>query len=663
MTEFSPTLFAQADPVPKTVPQIVPNGPTGQPAFVNQPVVINTFENVEMERLRLAEEVAKLERDDADFREQVAKLQAKLAATSLAGITPSSMPNDYRTFISANAGDIKRSQMYHSLLKSLLNDLTPQSPYRARTLDDTSNPQQGADKLLKLAEYEEDDDICRTIRGHIASLTGGRRDDAKRQFEIARQIERMAAERRRLEWNLRMANGQNPLTGEDRATEDDRAYIRTQIEDVAKEVKALEDERKSLSHLVTAEVRKLQFQQFIIELAVQQRYIHALIASGFYRNSFKGADLSLSKEAYPSGHSSQSNGGKNGRPEVSQATSDAGAAALPEGAPVSSLAAAELPVMNTVTGLESFLLNRIRDAIKDREAIDNMLRENQISAAESLLRKMMLTAKYQPELQTLPYEDRQRILQLGLKTRKLSDALNSKDYPLISKLADEIEKEGSDAGVSDLKVFAAEHPRKALHWARQAEVALKAGNAKAAQSLMEAAVRRAPLDPEVARKIDSLQTGAVSDSKSLDDLEAILDRGDYKAAFDRMNEFLPLAAGSKDADMKSKYEALVEREKSLRAALEKSDVFVRRSSYPDAWMVLCEVDPAVAEDPRINLRKSQISGKCARFVSAYTNAHEREGSGKHALALAWYITALSESPNSEELQAKVNELGARFLED
>ncbi|MBJ7325869.1 MAG: hypothetical protein JHC52_00835 [Chthoniobacterales bacterium] len=491
----------------------------------------------------------------------------------------------------------------------------------------------------------------------------------RRQTEINRQITRLTAERKRLEWNLRMANGVNPLSGEQRATEDERAYIRKQIDDVAQEVKALDDEKKSLSHLVTAEIRKLQFQQFIIELAVQQRYIHSLIACGFYRNSFAGGDMKVSEDAYPAGHSSKNEknpGADSPAPSQSgeQETStspDGGAASLPVAAPASAIPATELPVISTITGLEAFLLNRIRDTIKERQSIDNMLTEGQVSAAESVLRKMMLTAKYQPELQTLPYADRQKILRFGQDVKKLSDALNSRDYAEILRLADEMEANGTDTGASDLKVFAAEHPRKALHWAKQAELALKTGDRKSAQSLMEAAVRRAPLDSAVSEKINQLQGDALDNTDLAEDLQGIIDKEDYQAAFVRMNEFAPLVTNDDNQELRSQYEQLVEKEKTLRKALETCDTLERRGNYPEAWMVLCALEAPVASDSRVNLRKSQLAGKSSRFVSSYTNGAEREQSGKHALALAWYLSALSEAPGSEELQAKVTALGGTLL--
>lgn len=629
--------FGQAPSAPLS------NGAAGGGPIMNQPVVINTFENVEMERLRLADETAKLSDEERDFREQTAKLQLKLAETSLAGMTPASLPSDYRTFMSANEGDIQKSIAYYDLIKSVLNDLTPESPYRTRSSGDTSNPERASKKLLDLSGYAEDDDICRTIRGHLSSLTGGRVDDKERVRQINREIDTLAAERKTKEWNLKMSYNVNSLTGKQSGTDDERRFLQDQIEDLKGRIAALENEKKSLSHLVTAEVRKLQFQQLIVELAAQQRYIHSLIASGFYRNSFKGGDLALSQQAYPAGSSG-------GSQKDADAKNTEGTGSTPK-----------IPYISTITGLEAFLLNRIRDAGKDRQAIDNMLQEKQISAAESTLRKMVLTAKYQPELQTIPYSDRQRIQQFGQNIKKISDAVNSKDYPKIAELAQEIEKTSNDAGTSDLRAFAAEHPRKALHWAQQARLAMKVGDKKSSSTLMEAAIRRDPLNPKLERKIDDIQESALEDTESLEALKIIVKAQDHKAAFDRMGEFAALLGKGSNSELKVRYEALVEREKNLRASLEKCDAFERRSAYPEVWIALSEIDPASNADSRVVDRKAKVSGKCPRFISDYTSALEQEKKGKLGQALAMYLSALDASPSNEILVGKVTELGKQIL--
>jgi hypothetical protein len=633
-------LCAQNEPISQ-----LSSGNSAQTPILNQPVVISTFENVEMERLRIAEETAKAERDEIDFQKQVATIQKKLAEASATSIIPESLPTDYRSFLSANAGDIEKSAEYYAELKTVLNDLVPNSPYKARTTSDSSSPLRASEKLAKLSSYPEDNDVSRIISGHISSLAGGRVDDQRRQLEINRELQRLAAERKRLEWNLKMSYSPNLVDGRTSSTEDERNFIRQQIDDVKAEAQRYEDEKKSLSHLITTETRKLQFQQFIVELALQQRYIHALISCGFYRSSFKGGDLNLNKDAYPSGRPSQGTGNEN-TPSVPSAG----------GAPT------QLPVISTITGMEAFLQSRIRDAIQERESIDNMLRENQLGAAESLLRKMVLTAKYQPELQTIPFQSRQSILQSGRKLRQISDAVNAKDYDEILKLVDSIEANEPLAGMADLKSFANEHPRKALHWARQAELAMKAGDKKTMSSLMDIAIRRAPLNQEVAQKIQSIQENAQSNNDLLEELKRIVSAGDYRTSFERMNEFAPLAQSSNtDSKLKDAYEQLIESEKALRVAIEKTDSLENKGLMPEAWIELNALPQPIANDARILERKNRISAECPKFIKAYQKAINYERENQPAKALAWYLNALVESPSNNAITSKVNLLGGGIL--
>ena len=633
-------LCAQNQPISQ-----LSSGNSAQSPIFNQPLVVPAFENVEMERLRIAEETAKAERDEIDFQKQVAAIQKKLAEASATSIIPESLPTDYRSFLSANAGDIEKSAEYYAELKSVLNDLVPNSPYKARTTSDSSNPLRASEKLAKLSSYPEDNDISRIISGHISSLTGGRVDDQRRQLEINKELQRLAAERKRLEWNLKMSYSPNLVDGRTSSTEDDRNFIRQQIEDVKAEAQRYEDEKKSLSHLITTETRKLQFQQFIVELALQQRYIHALVACGFYRSSFKGGDVNLNKEAYPSGRPTQGGDSQN-----TSAVSTAG------GAPT------QLPLISTITGMEAFLQSRIRDAIQERESIDNMLRENQLGAAESLLRKMVLTAKYQPELQTIPFQSRQSILQSGRKLRQISDAVNAKDYDEILKLVDSIEANEPLAGMADLKSFANEHPRKALYWARQAELAMKAGDKKTMSSLMDIAIRRAPLNEEVAQKIQSIQENAQSNNDLLEELKRIVSAGDYRTSFERMNEFAPLSQSSNtDFKLKDAYEQLIESEKALRVAIEKTDSLENKGLMPEAWIELNALPQPITNDARVLERKNRISAECPKFIKAYQKAINYERENQPAKALAWYLNALVESPSNNAITSKVNLLGGGIL--
>jgi len=639
---FQIICLAQAPPssipanpgIPGSASGLSGKGRSGQPGVINQPVIVSSFEDVEMERLRISEEVGKMERNELAFREQVLMLQKKIASASIVAATPESLPTDYRSFISSNAGNIEQSDRYYTLLKATLNDLIPTSPYEVPGANTISDPNRALAKLVKLSEFAEDEDISRTIRAQIAAIRGGAYNDTNRTRQIDKELGDIAKEKKRQEYNYKFTSGVSPLTGRPNGSVADRALILDKVKTLKERENKLREEKNGLSRAVTKTARKLQFQQLIVELAFQQRYIHSLIACGFYR--FFSPDMALSKDAYPSRES---------KPAPSQGTSSNPNAASGTNS-ASSPPGSEIPLLSTVIGLEAFLQNRIRDAVKDREAMENMLKSNQISGAESLLRKMVLTAKYQPELNTIPYEERQRVHQFGQDMKKLSDALNSRNYVEMKKLAEGIKGKNTDVGMADIEAFATEHPKKALFWVRQAEVALKVGDRKSMQSLMSAAVERAPLDPEVDREIKELQDAVIEDRKLGDELEQIVKAKDYRQAFDRMNEFAPLADSSTDKQLKADFEDLIEKEKTIRTTLEKSDAFAERSNYSGAWVVLSEVDSGVEEDSRLANRKSQIAGKNPRFISAYSKGVEHEKSGETALALAWYLSALSEAPGS-----------------
>lgn len=612
----------------------------------NQPVILNSFESVEKERLRISEELAKSEREEASFREQQLMLQKKIASASLTAAAPESVPTAYRTFLSLKEGDISRSENYYNLLKSILNDLTPQSPYQVRSSAEGTNPKRAWENLLKLDEFPEDEGLGRTLRGHLSEFYGGRKDDLQRIGNINTKLTKLDKDKKSLEYNIKVSYQTNPLSGRERGNDADREAYGKRIEAIEIEVAKLQSEKDALSHVVTEAVRKLQYQQFTVELAIQQRYIHALIACGFYKGAPSRGDLSLSEEAYPGS-------GKDGAdaPETGALTP---AAAIP---PV------KIPVYNTITGLETFLTNIIRDSIKDREAIDNMLGEKQVSAAEALVRKMTTIARYQPELNTIPYHSRQIIHHYGQNVRALSDAVTALDYDEITKLSGKIERAAGDIDLKDATHFAAEHPGKARYLVRQAQMALEAGDPVSAQALTDAAMKRAPMDSSVGKMIRDLQDSFLQKKSLGDELKKVVDAGDYRTAYDRFKDFAPLAGNSTEEDMKLKYENLVSTEKDLRTALEKCDTFERRSSYPDSWMTLINLDPVLENDSRVTQRKTSMTGKCPRFISAYSQAADFEKAGSDAISLAWYLSALDESPGNADLIKKIEFLGGKLLKN
>jgi hypothetical protein len=285
-----------------------------------------------------------------------------------------------------------------------------------------------------------------------------------------------------------------------------------------------------------------------------------------------------------------------------------------------------LPMISTITGLESFLLNRIRDAKTDRASVENMLKTKQMSAAESLLRKMVSTAKYQPELQTFPYEERQKIHEYTKTIRQLMEAVNSKDWPEIQSLSDKLDQESSDIGWHDLKAFAKENRDKSLLWTKMAEVAMRIGDLQGAEALLDAARKRAPMNKEVSEAISNTQDKTLTSEKLKEQLDQIFKNEDYIQAFGRMGEFVPLIAAMKNEQQKSAYEALIEKEKRVKVALEKSSSLQQMNAAADAWMELECLPDSLNKDKRVLEKKSVLATDCGQFISFYGKGKKYEAS-------------------------------------
>ena len=638
---------------------IPPANPASMIATPPGSVVVNSFESVEMEKLRIAKEAGKLEREEAEFKEGVLKLQKKLMDASADAVTPANLPSDYNSFINAPSKDVNRSVLYYGQLKEALNQLTPLSPYLARTTGDTVNTVKAGEILNKMGDFEEDEGISRTILSQWSAKEGSVRDDAARMAQINNSISQLEKERDRLQWNYNQGGKINPLTGKPFTNDKDQENVLEQKDRVKEQIAELVKEKQGFRNFLNTPLRKLEFQQFIVQLASQQRYIHALIACGFYRNVFPGGDMSLSDKAYPSGSSNNGGAGNGG------ANSGGSSAVSPQTAPTSAGAAASqgLPMISTITGLESFLLNRIRDAKTDRASVENMLKTKQMSAAESLLRKMVSTAKYQPELQTLPYEERKKIHEYTKTIRQLTEAVNSKNWPEIQSLSDKLEQESSDVGAEDLKAFAKENREKALLWVKMAEVAMRVGDVHEAEALLDAARKRAPIDKEVAEAISKTQDKTLTGEKIKEQLDQVIKDNDYIQAFERIAEFAPVIALEKNEKQKNEYEALLDKEKTVKTALEKSASLQLMNANADAWLELEVLPDPLNRDKRVLEKKSVLAGDCPQFISIYTKGKKYEARGNSTIAIAWYLQALSNAPSATLIKEKIKSLGDKTLHE
>jgi hypothetical protein len=130
-----------------------------------------------------------------------------------------------------------------------------------------------------------------------------------------------------------------------------------------------------------------------------------------------------------------------------------------------------------------------------------------------------------------------------------------------------------------------------------------------------------------------------------------------------MGEFAPLIALAKDEKQKKEYEALLDKEKTVKTALEKSASLQQMNANADAWMEFEALPDPLNKDKRVLEKKAVLAGDCPQFISFYTKGKKYEARGNSTLAIAWYLQALSNAPSVTLIKEKIKALGDKTLHE
>jgi tetratricopeptide (TPR) repeat protein len=617
------------------------------------------------------------------FERELDTLQRALAGTSASVLSPLGSPNDLNAFLNSPSADIGRVASYYSQLMASLNNLNPTNPYAATGPSKTQDIVAAEQGLRSLTVFDEDEMISRILLNHIQAVRGEHRNDKGRISEIDREIARKEVEIRRKEWNLENEGSPNLLSGKLLGGNGGAAQTLAEILNLKEQLRALVQERAILTTVRNPLRRRAQFQLFILELTSQQRYIHALIACGFYRylssdTTFDPQKLEEERSSLEAENREQNLNYQTTLQDIRAATSvipnaantvpligippssgeSSGSAPAASTSP-STAQADTLPQLNSITGLETFLTTKIMDCRRKRQSFDGMISGKRYGLAQALLIDLHATARHQPELHTIPVNARHEILSYGNKLRQLSEALTSLDYEAVKALATEAGEIDSMIGIVPLKAFAEKYPVQGRVWARQAEILSRSGKFQEAGEMMKFALQVAPLDKEVQETLKTVQDDLLEKREVLESLKRVVKDGNYRDAFDRAEEFSPLAEGDGDPDLKRDFDSLVNLEKDVQASLEKSKTLENRGEYAAAWLEVTEVPEKVSGDSRFVSRRGELSTRSADFAKGYYSAKDFEKSGKDAIALSWYLNLVDEAPGSDVLNTRIEDLSRR----
>lgn len=529
----------------------------------------------------------------------------------------------FEKYLNAPEETTDQDKRYQAIIKTILDKLAPDN-VTTKSLDE-------AFRLLPAASnFEIDARLCDSLADAVYSAW--RAQNASQRLEQANDA--LEKERKQNEWNAKMAadaRKQDQIGShnagviaqwqkdQERKRDLELGPYVTRVAEIMALIK-VNQAKKELSELQT----KIEFQALIVQLFMQRRFQHVLMATRFYRAVFSDGDTKLQV-------------GKDAKDLFSKSV----------GMP---------PTVGTVDSLAN---EAIRDAREGVQAYLYLLDQNELESATKRLAEAFSIGEYLPELRTLPREKKRLALDFEHKANQLISALEVKDYTLAEKLVHELEKSAKDFDNS--KPMAAIDTAKTVsgfHIA-QAKNAAVSGDKVTLESELKQATEIWPRNPALTQVAGLIFSQADVQQKALVDLDQLLSQHNYRQIYDDKIRFI--AAVAMDPKRQGQLTNVLNTIGTIDAKIIQATEISKRGDYAGAWETLEKTYKQFPDDSKLNSLRADLTTEAAEFVRTLRQAEDLEQKDQVGSSLAWYLKAQKIYPASEFAQDGITRMVKKIL--
>jgi hypothetical protein len=371
---------------------------------------------------------------------------------------------------------------------------------------------------------------------------------------------------------------------------------------------------------------KVEFQALILQLFMQRRFQHVLMATRFYRAVFTDGDTKL-------------NVGKDTKDLFEKSS----------GMPP------------TVGTLDSMANEAIRDVREGVQAYLYLLDKQELESASKRLAEAFIEGEYVPEIRTLPREKKRQALEFTHKSYQLISALDVKDYTLAQTLVEDLTKTAKDFDSSKpLGLIETSKQIAAMHIAKARNAALKGDN-QTLETELTAATEIWPRNPalvEISTQI--FKTGDVQ-QKAVIDFEELLSQKNYRQIYEDRARFI--GALGFYPDKAAKLKEVLQNMETIEVAIMRADEMVRQNNYPGAWESVEKIAQQFPDDTKLSKTRADLTPHAADFVRTLQDAQDMEKRDQIGASLALYLKAKKIYPASDFAGEGVDRLVKKIIPD
>ena len=623
----------------------------------------------------------------------------------------------FEKFLSAPAETSNDARIYRQRIDRIMELLLPGNATK-------KNQDEAFNLLSKASEFESDANICSTI--HDAVYTA-----ANVRTEIARLIQQnidLEQQRKIAEYNNLQAARARPLDQSPVGKNEADSYNKNQdierearMEPTKREIASLGQtiERNKMRIATAESSAKFQLQSLILQLFVQRRYQHVIIANRFYRAIFDDGDQSIrgfeqmaeklgyNKDAGqlkviakgdPKGAAAAGSGGNGPATQGAGASvgsntagvrtggSDDGAGGMAlsgsglqlglENASIESLMNAVSSGMRTMSKtfktlsqLDGVANEIIRDVNEGVKVYKYLLEQNELESASTQLASLFTKGEYLPSVRLLGQDEKRKTLKYAQLCNKLVNASNSGNIDAVAAVVAEMKK--LNPGFDDAEIMAAVQGAKtasSLHIA-QARVAASKGDLQTVQSEITRAAAIWPNNPEIqsfSTDMTKVSEKATPQVQAVSDFDQLYAQKNFRRIFDEKEKYIASIAAD-DSDKKTarkeNLRAVLDRMQEIETSIMRSQEIARRGDFAGAWEGLEVTFGRYPDDQKLGQLRADLTTQSPDFVHDIRQAKALEERKDYGSSLAWYLRSQNRYPMSDLSKQGIQRVVKQILPD
>lgn len=514
----------------------------------------------------------------------------------------------FEKFLSTPEETNTEESAHRQILNEIIVLLDPNN-LKAQTLTDAYR------LLARAATYRGDSRICDTLSGAIYSIWQSRRNQT-RLSEANRILgEEQALARRNL------------VAGANRSDNGSVIIQAARAETIANNgvMMKANEAKGELSELQA----KVQYQALLVQLFFQRRFHHVVIGSRFYRALFGDGDSKLNL------------------PESSQTPLSKGSGLPP-----------------TVSTMESLANEAMREVQTNVQSFHRLYEMSELRSASERLRDALVVGEFLPEVRTLPFERKRKILQFVQNSARLQSAIESRDYTAALSLL-----EGPTGIQETAKDFDAVKIRALIQTARTSSHMLIAKARNSAnfgdKDGFEAALKEAaaiwPNNPELQEAANKAFNAGDVLAQAQIELDQLVAQKNIRRIADEAGRFLA-ATQTSSSEKQAQLRQILDDFKVLESSLMAAKEMDRQGNPAGAWETVFNVGQRFPDDLPLSQAQALYTTKAADFVRTIQIAQEHDRREQAATGLAWYLKAQRLYPKSEIASGAIQRLQNALLQ-